>query len=137
VSKRQVAGALLVSTRGTLLLQHRDNKPTIANPGKLSAFGGSIEGKETILEGVMREVYEETNLRPSREKFTFFKTYENEHGVNNEFEDHHYFILLDIDPDTLEIYEGQGFIEVEPKQIETYDFSDSTSRLVRDYCLTI
>ena len=45
---REVAGALLVDTLGRFLLQQRDDKPGIVEPGKIGLFGGHREGNEFI-----------------------------------------------------------------------------------------
>ncbi|MEX2227899.1 MAG: NUDIX domain-containing protein [Dehalococcoidia bacterium] len=60
------ATALLVGADGRFLLQHRDDKPEIANPGKWGSFGGEIEPGETPDEGFLREMEEELAWAPSR-----------------------------------------------------------------------
>lgn len=60
------ATALLVDEAGRFLLQHRDDKPGIANPGKWGSFGGEIEPGETPDEGFLREMQEELGWTPSR-----------------------------------------------------------------------
>jgi len=58
----RIAGTLLISGRGDLLLQRRDNEPHVASPGMLSIFGGMAEDGETIEEAMLREIAEETGL---------------------------------------------------------------------------
>lgn len=60
------ATALLVDADGRFLLQHRDDKPEIANPGKWGSFGGEIEPGETPEEGFLREMREELGWAPER-----------------------------------------------------------------------
>jgi ADP-ribose pyrophosphatase YjhB (NUDIX family) len=60
------ATALLVGHDGRFLLQHRDDKPEIANPGKWGSFGGEIEPGETPDEGFLREMREELGWQPAR-----------------------------------------------------------------------
>lgn len=60
------ATALLVDADGRFLLQHRDDKPEIANPGKWGSFGGEIEPGETPDEGFLREMREELGWAPDR-----------------------------------------------------------------------
>jgi 8-oxo-dGTP pyrophosphatase MutT (NUDIX family) len=45
--QREVACALLIDTRGHLLLRRRDDIPGILQPGKVDFFGGHREGNET------------------------------------------------------------------------------------------
>lgn len=56
---------LIVDREGRLLLQHRDDKPGIANPGLWGSFGGEIEPYETPHDGFMRELREELAWAPS------------------------------------------------------------------------
>ena len=54
---------------GAALLQHRDDIPTISDPGLWVFPGGHVEQGETLREGAAREMEEETcyrchNLRP-------------------------------------------------------------------------
>ena len=56
--------ALLVDARGRFLLQLRDDKPDIENPGRWGSFGGQAESRETPEEGFQREMEEELGWRP-------------------------------------------------------------------------
>jgi 8-oxo-dGTP diphosphatase len=58
------ATALIVDSHGRLLLQHRDDKPGIANPGRWGSFGGEIEPYETPYDGLLRELQEELSWQP-------------------------------------------------------------------------
>ena len=54
---------------GAALLQHRDNIPTISDPGLWVFPGGHLEWDETLRDGAIREMEEETcyrchNLQP-------------------------------------------------------------------------
>ena len=50
---------LLIDKDEKILLQLRDDKPTIHDPGKWGTFGGGIEEGETPLQGAIRETKEE------------------------------------------------------------------------------
>ncbi len=61
--------ALPVDARGRILLQLRDDKPDIVNPGLWGSFGGRVEPhetdeRETPEEGFLREMEEELGWRP-------------------------------------------------------------------------
>jgi 8-oxo-dGTP diphosphatase len=59
-----IACTFLVDRDGALLLQLRDDKaPYFPNVWGLP--GGAIEGDETPVEGAVRELWEETRLRPA------------------------------------------------------------------------
>ncbi len=58
------ATAILVDGEGRFLLQHRDDKPEIDNPGMWGSFGGRIEDYETPEDGFLRELDEELSWQP-------------------------------------------------------------------------
>lgn len=58
------ATAILVDRGGRFLLQHRDDKLGIDNPGLWGSFGGRIEPYETPDAGFLRELEEELSWQP-------------------------------------------------------------------------
>jgi 8-oxo-dGTP pyrophosphatase MutT (NUDIX family) len=63
--------ALIVDREGRFLLQLRDDKPDIVNPGLWGSFGGRLEphetpDPETPDEGFLRELREELSWQPER-----------------------------------------------------------------------
>jgi 8-oxo-dGTP diphosphatase len=56
---------LLVDADGRFLLQLRDDKPEIINPGVWGTFGGELEPYETPEDGFLREIEEELAWRPA------------------------------------------------------------------------
>jgi 8-oxo-dGTP diphosphatase len=60
------ATALIIDRQGRFLLQHRDDKEGIANPGLWGSFGGAIEPYEPPDEGLLRELQEELSWQPDR-----------------------------------------------------------------------
>ena len=55
------AGIVLTQNR-KILLQLRDNKSGVLNPGTWGTFGGGIEDGETPVEAIIREVKEELDI---------------------------------------------------------------------------
>ena len=55
----------------TYILQLRSGDPKKGASGLIGAFGGKIEGGESPLEAVCRELGEETSLKPSTEDFKY------------------------------------------------------------------
>lgn len=56
---------LIVDARGRFLLQHRDDRPDIFNPGLWGSFGGRVEPYEAPDDGFLRELREELEWRPT------------------------------------------------------------------------
>jgi 8-oxo-dGTP diphosphatase len=56
-----VAAILVVGSR--YVLQHRDDLPGIAEPGRWSLFGGAMEPAEHPQRAIRRELFEELHLR--------------------------------------------------------------------------
>lgn len=53
---------IVVTEDGRLLLHLRDDRPEVVHPGCWAGFGGALEPGETPLEGVRREMLEETGI---------------------------------------------------------------------------
>jgi putative hydrolase of the HAD superfamily len=60
--KKAYSGVLLISKDGSLILQRRENKKGISNPGKITTFGGIAKPGETPEENAIRELEEELGL---------------------------------------------------------------------------
>ena len=114
-----IAGALLVSTTGSLLLQRRDDNPAIFSPNMISLFGGLAEtGESDLLNVAMREIEEETGLSLPMECYQPLVSFENKYPdgriINAET-----YVLKNIDKNSLEITEG-SLIEIPISEIGQY-----------------
>lgn len=58
-----VCGVIVLRADGAALLQHRDDIPTINDPGLWVIPGGHVEPGESPVAGAVREVEEETRYR--------------------------------------------------------------------------
>src|SRR5262249_37475556 len=65
------ACVLLVTADRRLILQLRDDIPTIDNPGMITPFGGGAEAGETPKICALRELAEETGLHANPERLHF------------------------------------------------------------------
>jgi 8-oxo-dGTP diphosphatase len=119
LQQREVACALLIDTRGRLLLQRRDDIPGILQPGKVGLFGGHREDNETYLQCVVREIYEEISYFIPAGRFKHLTSYDGPDldraggRVRGEF-----FVADDVPADKLTITEGALFV-VEPDRAMT------------------
>jgi 8-oxo-dGTP diphosphatase len=105
---REIAAAILIDTNGRILLQRRDDKPDILQPGKVGMFGGHREGDESFIGCVVREVAEEISCLVPAERFQHLLSLDgpdpdrSEGGLKGEL-----FIAYDIPSDELTITEGK------------------------------
>jgi 8-oxo-dGTP pyrophosphatase MutT (NUDIX family) len=101
----RTATALLVDRDGRFLLQHRDDKPGIANPGRWGSFGGEIEPYEAPDDGFLRELGEELAWQPSAYALFGAYPFRMDGGMALIYV---YTALVDVPPETLVLGEGQG-----------------------------
>lgn len=110
MDKNTGSHALLVTSDFQIILQKRDNKPGIQNPGKIGIFGGRSEKGENERECLNRELLEELGIDLSSQKFKtifykkFIKTIAN-HGQDSEVS---IFIVYPIGVDDIKLTEGLG-----------------------------
>ncbi len=115
-STRRIGCAILLDTSGNLLLQQRDDIPTILQPGKISLFGGHCENGETNLECAVREIAEELSHPVPADRFELLLRYDGA-DIDRESEpneggmlDCEIYLVRDIPRDKLIITEGALFI---------------------------
>jgi 8-oxo-dGTP diphosphatase len=119
---REIACAVIIDTRGRLLLQQRDNIVGILHPGKVGLFGGHREGHESFLECVVREIHEELSYFVPAEMFEFLTRFEGADldvpggAVRGDF-----FVTRNIPAEALTITEGSMLIvnQHQVRDIET------------------
>jgi 8-oxo-dGTP diphosphatase len=128
------AQIILARHDGAVIMQHRDNKPGITNPGLITAFGGNIEVGETPLEAATREINEETNIAVTPDRLQTFGTYHKtiaEHGENRIV---YFFIIFGVDDQNLKVYEGQGFVIVRDiEELHNMHTSPIAKQAIEDY----
>lgn len=114
---KRSALVLPILPTGEVLLQKRDNKLGIANPGQIGIFGGTIEGDEDPRFAAVREAREELELEilPDELKLLFeAELPEREGGILV-----HYYIFTALCKDfsKLVLHEGEAIVRVQPKDI--------------------
>ena len=106
----EVAGVLLIQGED-YVMQHRDDKPTIAEPGMYSLWGGTMENGETPEEGALRELKEETGLVLDEANIKFLAQFETEGIGPKSFGRKvrvHLFVSYINDSTEINCNEGQG-----------------------------
>lgn len=110
------AEILLVRSDGAVILQVRDNKPGISNPGLISSFGGHIEPGEEPIDAAVREINEETNLDLIKDRLQFYRKCRKTREVHGEDWDVYYFAVGGVSEEGLEVYEGAGYTIIHNKE---------------------
>ena len=127
------AKVLVIDQEGNFILQERDDKPDIDSPGKLSAFGGAVESTDASLrDAAVRELREETNLQFETTDLTYFKL------LSRTIADSTpkfvaYYILTGVDVSRLEVFEGKGFVTVNPNELNHYPLTIGVRSVIAEY----
>jgi len=127
---------ILVSDKtGKLIMQKRDDKPGISNPGMITGFGGHVDPEDISLRAAAaRELHEETNVSFSSEKLRYFHTYHKTPEIHGEDSYVTYYTLDSMDTADLEIYEGQGFALLDPQSdLSAVNLSPLVRQAIADY----
>lgn len=128
------AEILLIKADGSVILQERDDKPGITNPGLISSFGGHIEEGEEPLDAAVREINEETNLKLSKEDLQFYRKCHKTKAVHGEDWDVYYFAAVDVREEGLEVYEGKGYTVIhDTEELERSKASILLREVLTDY----
>lgn len=111
--------AILVDAKGRFLLQHRDDRPDIINPGLWASFGGMLEPYETPEAGFLREVQEELGWQPASHAFFGAAPYTPQAGVGSDRPNSQliyvYAAPVDVPFTSLVLNEGQGMAYFPPE----------------------
>lgn len=102
--------AILINSRGQVLLQQRDDNPAIRYPGHWSLFGGTIEDGESAEAAVGREVEEEIDF--DMQNFGLFREF-----VQNNKREFAFVGELSAELHELTLTEGQGMNVFHPSQL--------------------
>ncbi len=110
----RVAGTLIIQN-DEYVLQHRDEKPGIAEPGAYSLWGGMLESGELPMDGALRELKEETGLIVQPEQLAFLSEFTTTGKGPKSFGEPlqvYLYCLELITEEIVESYEGQGIIRL-------------------------
>lgn len=102
--KNEVSVALPLNNNGEVLLQHRDDKPEIADSNLWAMFGGHKKKGETNIACMIRELSEEIGYLAKEEEYTYLTTFESDICIFNV-----YLLKLNIPLTELTLMEGQDF----------------------------
>jgi 8-oxo-dGTP diphosphatase len=101
---RTTVGIILVNAAGQILMQLRDDIPTIVDPGCWVVPGGVVDPGETPEDGARRELLEETGYRAGRLIHACERVLDRSEGFA---ERQHYYVGRYDEQRPLTCYEGQ------------------------------
>ena len=121
---------MLIDADGRILMQLRDDIPTIADPGCWVIPGGEIDPGETPEEGARREFLEETGYRipPGAMHFVLARELARPAGTT---ERQYYFVGRYDGAQPITCYEGQELRFVAPAALATMKTSPGLVEVIR------
>jgi 8-oxo-dGTP diphosphatase len=132
---KHVVSAMLYNSAGELFLQQRDNAPGLRYPFHWTPFGGQVEAGEDPRDAIYRELEEELELTGVNLKW--WQTLECPvRTIPGEVQciHHSYMGLLDRDPSTLVLHEGQDMRFYRPDEIPALDVAFGQKPLLVAFC---
>ena len=127
--ERSYVGALLVDTNGKLIVQQRDDKPGITNPGMVSLFGGTSHEGESPIETLRRELREELELEVNSNNL-LLQTVKHENGTNVACS---IYIVTGVDAEKLKLHEGAGFATGTPEELLSHPVTCVTQQAIEAF----
>lgn len=125
-SKIQSVCILFENAKGEILLQLRDDKPSIQHPNQWVMLGGQMEAGETPEEAIKREIQEEIEVE--LDNFKLVRTYNWAENVEYVFH-----AVLDIDPKQTPLHEGQEIRYFTKDQIASMQLAFHDNEIFRDF----
>lgn len=107
---KQTVSSILISTDNEFILQQRDDKPNIAQPGVITNFGGSVEGTEEPINAIIREIQEELSITLNKEQLKLLTSSFRKSSLGNEEHLTHLFVAQNIKKDDLLLKEGKAIV---------------------------
>ncbi len=110
--------AIITTPDNRFIMQSRGYNPGITNPGGISLFGGGLEGDETPLECMKREILEEIELEVADSELLWVS-----HGTapdkTTPAERYHY-LIHNVDPEKLVLHEGDAICVMTFEEIQNH-----------------
>ena len=126
---RATAGIVLLDAVGLILMQLRDDIPTIADPGCWVIPGGELDPDETPEDGARREFLEETGYQipPGEMQFVFSRDLPRPQGTT---ERQYYFLGRYDGVQTITCYEGQELRFIPPGDLAHMKTSPGLAEII-------
>ena len=120
------AGIIIFNDNQEVLLQLRDNDPSIRFPNHWVLIGGKVEKGETPEEAIRREIMEEMGIQ-----ITSFKNFKN-YQFDNE-EQHIFMVNMNIELEKIKLNEGAGINYFSEESAEKLKKGFNVSEMLKDF----
>ncbi len=106
------------------LIQKRSNKKNIYFPNLFGVFGGNVEKKEKIIKAVIREIFEELNIKLNSKQVKFFLkiSFYSRHFLKNRSRFYFFVKILKSQLNSINLKEGQSYHFINISKIKKLDF---------------
>jgi 8-oxo-dGTP diphosphatase len=130
---RTTVGVILLNERGEILMQLRDDIPTIADPGCWAVPGGGVDPGEALEQAARREIVEETNYVLGNLELA----HERDLDRGNGFIEHQAYFLAEYDgQQSLECREGQRLEFIPPERLDALLLTPDLGSILRRVLLS-
>jgi 8-oxo-dGTP diphosphatase len=124
---RVTVGVVLVNARGQVLMQLRDEKPDIVDPGCWAIPGGGQDPGESLEEAARREILEETGYRLGEVEFVLARDLDRGGFIEHQA----YFSSRYDGVQPLYCYEGQRLEFIDPGRLDDLKLTPSLGPIIR------
>ena len=106
------------------LIQKRSNKKNIYFPNLFGVFGGTVEKKEKIIKAIIREIFEELNIKLNikQVKFFFKISIFSRHFLKNRSRFYFFVKILKSQLNSINLKEGQSYHLININKIKKLEF---------------
>ena len=125
---RVTVGVILLNDRGQILMQLRDDKPTITDPNCWAVPGGGQDPGESLEQAARREILEETAYTLGEVRLAHERDLDRGHG----FVEHQAYFLARYDGrQPLECHEGQRLEFIDPERLDSLRLTPDLGSILR------
>lgn len=106
------------------LIQKRSNKKNIYFPNLFGVFGGTVEKKEKTIRAIVREIFEELNIKLNSKQVKFFFKISifSRHFLKNRSRFYFFVNILKSQLNSINLKEGQSYHLININKIKKLDF---------------
>jgi 8-oxo-dGTP diphosphatase len=127
-------GAFLYNPKTSEVLLHKRDGNTKINPHKWAFFGGLLEGEETPVEALTRELQEELGIAVAPDEVVPLCNYFNEERSTHR---HSFYIVSEKRKDEMVLGEGAGLDWIPLEKVFEYDLTDKVRNDLRTFLDTL